>query len=493
MQIMRTAHVVAPDKALTHRTAWSGLLSLCAVLLLALCHSAVWAEAGQSPREIRTVFVAPQNTAGSTDAVRRGLIDSLEKKGGLRVVADEKTADAILRVTTVIWPTGTVSVNPRTKSASATNYQGYASAELSDRSNQTLWSYLATPGRFRFANIADDLAGQLSASLLAAIKNGFAASTVPLSASNSASPTLRAAGATFPAPLYQKWFESFRQQPGGFPITYDAVGSVEGLEQLTTGKIDMAASDIPGGVTETDVLRLPTVIGGVVPIYNLPGAGDELNLTPELLADIYSGKIRKWNDPRIRQWNRSTRLPDAEITVVHRSDGSGTTFVWTSFLAEVSPEWKPKTGATIEWPVGVGAAGSQGVAEQVAATKNAIGYVELTYAIQHQLSYARVRNPAGRFIKADLASLTAAAVSAKAADRDPDSLLNATGQDAYPIATFTYFLVRQSGGDTQERTALSGFLRWMLTSGQKQCSSLGYAPLPRIIVNGELQTLNAWK
>jgi phosphate ABC transporter phosphate-binding protein len=440
------------------------------------------------------VFVAPQNTAGSTDAVRRRLIESLEKNSGLRVVTDEKTADAILRVTTVIWPTGTVSVNPRSKSATSTNYQGYASAELSDKSNQTLWSYLATPSRFRFASIADDLAGQLSASLLAAAKNGFTATTASLPSSNRAGPTLRAAGATFPAPLYLKWFESFRQQPGGFPITYDAVGSVSGLEQLTSGKIDIAASDIPGETTKTNILRLPTVVGGVVPIYNLSSTGNELNLTPELLADIYSGKISKWNDPRIRQWNKSAHLPDAAITVVHRVDGSGTTFVWTSYLAEASPEWKARIGADIEWPTGVGATGSQGVAEQVAATKNAIGYVELTYAIQHQLNYARVRNPAGRFIKADLASLTAAVVSAKTAGQDPsESLLNASGQDAYPIATFTYFLVRQSGGNTQERAALSGFLHWMLTSGQKQCSSLGYAPLPRVIINEEMQTLSAWK
>ena len=216
----------------------------------------------------------------------------------------------------------------------------------------------------------------------------------------------------------------------------------------------------------------------------------EMNLTPRVLADIYSGKIRKWNDSRIRQWNGGVRLPDAEIAVVHRSDGSGTTFAWTSFLATASAEWTSRIGASIDWPVGTGAPGNEGVAEQVAKTPNSIGYVELIYAIQQQLSYAAVQNPAGRFIKADLDSITAAAADAHTLD---SSILNATARNAYPITTFTWLIVPEAGGNPQQRAAISRFLNWMLTTGQKQCSALGYAPLPREVAAAEIKAAAAVK
>jgi phosphate ABC transporter phosphate-binding protein len=448
-------------------------------------------------QSLRTLAIAPLGSGDIAAAVRSRLIARLKKNGGVRVVEDEKAADAVLHGNVVIWPIGTVSNNPRSNTLRQTNYRGYLSVELSSSSHQAIWSYLVMPSRFRMGGIADDLADSLSARLLEAIRNGVPGPSAPSAANNGGSTALRAAGSTFAAPLYLKWFESFAQEHalGAVPIVYDAVGSIAGVEQLIAGKVDMAASDIPWTQGEepplTDIVRFPTVVGGVVPVYNLPGAGRTLHLTPQLLADIYSGKIRRWNDSRIRQWNSGVRLPDAEISVVHRSDGSGTTWVWTSYLAEASPEWKIKAGAGIEWPVGVGVAGSEGVVDRVAGTPNSIGYVELTYAIQHQLSYAAVRNPAGKFIRADLASITAAAVQAAGHDLRL-SVLNTPAGNAYPITTFTWFLVPK-GGDPQKRAAIAGFLRWMLTTGQKQCSELGYAPLPREVVSEELRTVNLLK
>jgi phosphate transport system substrate-binding protein len=216
-----------------------------------------------------------------------------------------------------------------------------------------------------------------------------------------------------------------------------------------------------------------------------------------VLAGIYSGAIRKWNDPRIVEVNRGASLPDAEIAVVHRSDGSGTTYIWTSFLSLASAEWKAAAGAgaRIDWPAGAGAVGSDGVADLVQKTPNSIGYVELIYAIQHELNYAAVRNLAGQFIKADLASITAAAsgVTAKSGQDFRFSILNSANHDAYPISTFTWLLVPTQGMSPEKRTAIADLIEWALTSGQKQCAFLGYAPLPREVVAAELQAVKSWK
>jgi phosphate ABC transporter phosphate-binding protein len=451
-------------------------------------------------KSIRTVYIAPMTGSEAANAVRARLIARLKKNSSIRLVDDASSADAVLHGSAVIWPTGTVSIDPRSNTISLRNYQGYLSAELSDASNQPLWSYLVTPSRFRTAGIVDDLADQLGSRLEAAIATGLSGTTALPSAAHTASTTLRAAGATFPAPLYQLWFRSFAREPDGLSITYDPIGSAAGLTQLADGKIDMAASDIPAipaqsgaAPTPSDVLHIPTVIGGVVPVYNLPGDSHGLDLTPQLLADIFSGKIRKWNDPRIRQWNKDTHLPDAEITVVHRSDGSGTTYVFTSYLAQASPDWKSRVGATVDWPTGVSAAGNEGIAEQVSKTPNSISYIELTYAIQHQMTYAAVRNPAGRFIRADIASI-AAAVAAHVHTGEDDlrfSTLNSPARDAYPIASFTWLLVPRTNPDPRKRAAEARFLHWMLTTGQKQCSSLGYAPLPADIAREALLTVDS--
>jgi len=321
-------------------------------------------------------------------------------------------------------------------------------------------------------------------------------STSPAPAAAGQHGSLHAAGSTLAAPLYRKWIQS-----SGAPVAYDAVGSDAGIQQLAEGKVDFAASDMPLDAQNTpeglQVIQVPTVVGGVVPIYNLSGLDRTLKLTPQALAGIYSGAIHKWNDPRILEANRGARLPDAEIAVVHRSDGSGTTYVWTSFLSLASSEWKSSvgSGSHVNWPAGTGASGNDGVAGLVQKTPNSIGYVELIYAIQHQLNYAAVRNPSGEFIKADLASIIAAASNATAGgSHDPHlSILNAPSRNAYPIATFTWLLVPVQGLSPEKKSAIADLLNWMLTTGQKDCASLGYGPLPREVVAVEIQAVNAWK
>jgi phosphate ABC transporter phosphate-binding protein len=474
----------------------------------AALHAALWwmlllplavscSAAAQNLRTVRTIFIAPVDAGSYTAAIGKRLVGQLEGAGQLRIVSDPAAADAVLHATASIWITGSVSPNPRSSTTRAVNYQGHLSAELISRDRQTLWSYMVTPSRFHGSAIADDLADQLAARLLAAIRSGIPYPTASNVSPSAAAITLHAAGSTLPAPLYLKWFESYAQSQQGTTILYDPIGSEAGIEKLKAGAIDFAGSDIPlPASAASSILHFPTVLGGVVPIYNLPSLGGRtLNLTPQALAGIYSGSIRKWNDPLIRESNRGLRLPDAGIAVVHRSDGSGTTYIWTSFLSEVSPDWKSRygSGPRVNWPVGTEAAGNEGVAQLVGKTPNAIGYVELIYAIQNQLSYAAVRNPAGQFIKASLDSILAAApdTAPSQAGDSSHSILNAPGRAAYPISAFTWILVPAQSSDPAKRAAILQFLRWMLTSGQKQCEALGYGPLPRRIAAGELDALNA--
>ena len=463
------------------------------VVSLAVLPRAV-AQTSNGLHGIRTIEVESVGSGHSAQVLRQRIIERLKKGGLLEVVDGSSSADVILRGSSSIWATGTVSLDPRSKSVHATNYAGYLSVELVNKTDQPLWSYLVTPSRFRLASITDNLADQVVLQLVDAIKSGTTDSISTTAAG--AHVALRAAGATLPAPLYRRWFES-----SGMSISYDAIGSEAGIQELTAGKVDFAASDMPfTGDSSSGQLRVeqfPTVVGGIVPIYNLRGLDHSLRLTPQVLAGIYSGAIRKWNDPRIREANRGVHLPDADIVVVHRSDGSGTTFVWTSYLSQVSPEWKASVGAgpNVTWPTGTGVAGNDGVAELVQKTPNAIGYVELIYAIQNQLNYAAVQNPAGQFIKADLMSITAAAADASTSGGSGLglSILNSPGKDAYPISTFTWLLVPGQGAEPQKTAAIAGFLRWMLTSGQKQCASLGYVPLPHEIAARELKAVDGLK
>jgi len=461
------------------------------LLTLHLCLDAVAQKLGT----VHTIFIAPVDAGSSAATIAKRLSEQLDRSGSLRVVSDAAAADAVLHATASIWVSGTVSPNFRSHSVHDVNYQGHLSAELIGRDRETLWSYMVTPRSSRSSGIADDLADQLAARLVAAIRAGIPYPTTPSASPGAVSTTLQAAGSTLPVPLYLKWFQSYAQTQPGTVILYDPIGSEAGLERLKAGSIDFAGSDIPPPASST-LLHFPTVLGGVVPAYNLPTLDSRtLNLTPQALAGIYSGSIRKWNDPLIRESNHGLHLPDADIAVIHRSDGSGTTYIWSSFLSEVSPDWKSHYGAAprITWPVGTGAETNEGVARRVQQTPNSIGYVELIYAIQHQLSYAAVRNPAGQFVKATLDTILAAASAPSQSGDSSLSILNAAGRNAYPISAFTWILVPAQSSDDRKREAILQFLRWMLTLGQKQCEVLGYGPLPRRIVTQELDALNRLK
>jgi phosphate transport system substrate-binding protein len=309
---------------------------------------------------------------------------------------------------------------------------------------------------------------------------------------------INAAGATFPYPIYGKWFEEFAKVDPDAQINYSSIGSGGGIRQFSEGTVDFGASDMPMtdeqlGKFKNKPLHFPTVLGGIVPTYNLPGVTQELKFTPEALAGIYLGKIKKWNDPELTKANAGVKLPDNEIVVVHRSEGSGTTFVFTDYLSKVSPEWKSKVGvnASVSWPAGLGGKGNEGVAGVVKQTPNSIGYVELIYVLQNKMAYGSLRNAAGVFLKADLDSVTEAAASA-AKTMPADfrvSITNAPGKKAYPISTFTYLLIPSKIDDPAKKKAIVAFVRWMLADGQKYAAGLAYAPLPNEVVAKEVKQI----
>ncbi len=306
------------------------------------------------------------------------------------------------------------------------------------------------------------------------------------------------AGATFPYPIYSKWFDEYHKLHPNIQINYQSIGSGGGIRQLLAGTVDFGASDGPMSdeqlaQAKVKVLHFPTVLGAAVPTYNIPGVSQELKFGPEALAGLFLGKITKWNDPEIAKANPGVNLPGNDIVVVHRSDGSGTTYIWTDYLSKVSEEWKNKVGkgTSVNWPVGLGGKGNEGVAGLIKQTPNSIGYVELIYAIQNKLPYGRVRNAAGDFVKADLASVTAAA--AGAAKSMPDdfrvSITNPPSKTAYPIASFTWLLVPTQIADAKKREVITGFLRWMLNDGQKYAEPLAYAQLPKEVIEKELKAI----
>ncbi len=321
-----------------------------------------------------------------------------------------------------------------------------------------------------------------------------------LSVSGFGQTLINGAGATFPYPIYSKWFDEFHKLHPDAQINYQSIGSGGGIRQLTDGTVDFGASDMPMNDEQlakqkVPVLHFPTVLGGVVPTYNIPGVSAELNFTQEALAGIFLGTVKKWNDPAIAKANPGVKLPGDDIVVVHRSDGSGTTFIWTDFLCKVSPEWKTATSGantSVKWPVGLGAKGNEGVAGLVKSTPGSLGYVELIYAIQNKMPYGRVRNSSGTFVKAELSSVTAAA--AAAATNMPDdfrvSITNAPGKAAYPISSFTWLLVPTKIHDATKQKDLVEFLHWMLGPGQKLTEALAYAQLPKNVAAKEVKAIS---
>ncbi|MEO8034182.1 MAG: phosphate ABC transporter substrate-binding protein PstS [Acidobacteriota bacterium] len=313
---------------------------------------------------------------------------------------------------------------------------------------------------------------------------------------------INGAGATFPFPIYSKWFSEYNKMHPNVEINYQSIGSGGGIRQLTAQTVFFGATDGPMTPDQifaagSPVLHLPTVLGGVVPVYEIPGVPGELHFTGKVLADIFLGKITKWNDPAIRSINAGVNLPATDITVVHRSDGSGTSYIFCDYLAKVSPEWKKTVGVatSVNWPAGVGGKGNEGVAGLVKQTPGAIGYVELIYAIQNKISYGSVQNAAGEFVRASTATVTkAAAAASKAMPKDfRVSITNAPGADVYPISSFTWLLFYERPKDKARAKTMVDFMKWALTDGQRFAPELGYAPLPAEVVAMEMTALGRIK
>ena len=309
---------------------------------------------------------------------------------------------------------------------------------------------------------------------------------------------INGAGATFPYPIYSKWFAEYNKLHSNVEINYQSIGSGGGIRQVTNQTVFFGATD--GPMTNDQllaapgkILHFPTVLGAVVPVYNIPNVRAELKFSGALIADIFLGKITKWNDQAITKLNPGVNLPAADITVVHRSDGSGTTYIWVDYLSKVSTEFKGKVGVntSVNWPAGVGGKGNEGVAGLVTQTPGSIGYVELIFALQNKIDYAQVQNMGGEFVKASVESVTAAAAAA-AAQMPPDfrvSVTNAPGKGVYPISSFTWLLLYEAPKDKAQGKIMTDFLKWALTDGQKFASDLGYAPLPESVVKLEMAAL----
>jgi phosphate transport system substrate-binding protein len=481
------------------RTIWATALAFC-------CAIAVSPLSGQTGRagEARRLYVEPFTTPSTTNAgperFREDLISELRKLGSISLVSSEAGADLILGGGGEIWVKGYRSLNPRSgrlPSDGTPVYAGYLSVELRDAQGETLWSDLVTPGTF-----SGDIARHLSKGIAQHVAEALAkleeaphrTVSPPQGMSVPGKAVLKGAGATFPYPVYAKWFINYRREHPEVEITYEPIGSEAGIRRLLSGEVDFGASDSPDAVHELDsaqeakYLFFPSVVGAVVPIVNLPGVAGEIEFTPEVLAGIYLGKIKKWNDPILRRANPRLHLPDLDIVVIHRADGSGTSYAWTDYLSRISSEWKAQVGAGLapHWPVGRAASGNEGVAGMVKELGGSIGYVEFIYALQNHLSFGKVRNQNGEYVGASLESIAVAARQAMEIGDDLKvSLANAPGAGAYPIASFTWLVVPAHIADDGKRNAVEEFLRWMLGPGQRQAAALGYLGLPADVVSRE--------
>jgi phosphate transport system substrate-binding protein len=316
----------------------------------------------------------------------------------------------------------------------------------------------------------------------------------------SAQTTLNAAGATFPYPIYSKWFSEYKKAHPEVEINYQSIGSGGGIRQVLAGTVDFGASDGPMtdeqlGQAKFKILHIPSVLGAVVPAYNVPGVEGEINFTSEILSGIFLGKITNWNDKAIAAANPGAKFPDQSIIVVHRSDGSGTTYIFTDYLSKVSGEWQQAAGkgTAVKWPVGLGGKGNEGVAGMIRQFKGSIGYIELIYALQNNIPFGSVKNSSGAFVKASLDSTTAAAAGVKMPADYRVSITNPPGKTAYPIASFTWLLIPQPFKDQAKGKIITDFLNWELDNGQPMANSLSYAPLPKEVSDKIRQTVKGMK
>ncbi len=442
----------------------------------------------------KRLYVEAFATKTDAEKLREDVTADVRKLGSFTLVPNEAQADLVLGGGGEIWVTGYRSFSPRSHMKMPSNgtpvYGGYLSVELRNKQGVTLWSYLATPG-VASEDAAKDIAKRIAKHLGEALSE----SDISVEAAHpDPSVRLNGAGATFPYPVYQKWFTNFQLEDHGAAITYDAIGSEAGIRRLLSGSIDFGASDSPEAIhqlapaDESNYLLFPSVVGAVVPIVNLPGVSESIAFTPEALAGIFLGKITKWNDPVLKRANRGVKLPDLDIVVVHRADGSGTSYAWTDYLSKTSPEWKREVGSSLEpkWPTGRAATGNDGVAKMVKELGGSIGYVEFIYALQNHLGYGRIQNQNGEFVEASLESI-AAAVSHAPQIRDDfkGSVVDAPGEGSYPITSFTWIVVPEHIAGDAKRSAITTFLRWMLGPGQRQAAALGYLALPQQIVARE--------
>ncbi len=318
----------------------------------------------------------------------------------------------------------------------------------------------------------------------------LAAALLACAAAPSLAQKLNGAGATFPYPIYSKWFSEYSAQHSGVQINYQSIGSGGGIRQVTAGTVDFGASDGPMtdqqlADSKVKLIHIPTVLGAVVPIYNLPGVNTDLKFAPDVLADIYLGKISNWDDARIAKDNPGVKLPNSTINVVHRSDGSGTTYIFTDYLSKVSPDWKNSVGrnSAVSWPKGIGAKGNEAVAGMVRQLPGTIGYVELIYAMQNKIPFGYIKNAAGTWVKGSIAGVTEAAASVKSMPADYRvSITNAPGKNAYPISSFTWLLIPTHPQDAAKGNTIKDFLNWMLTHGESEVEALYYAPLPDSVI-----------
>ena len=446
-----------------------------------------------SNTRINQIYVEPFATQAGSEKFREDLIAELRKQSLVSLVTDESGADAILGGGGEVWIKGYRSHNPQLGNVPASGtaiYAGFLSIELRDKNGETLWSYLATPPAIS-KDVAKDLSTQIARKLIESLP---AVELLPGTAARPQPATvLRGAGATFPYPVYQKWITNYRLEVPAVQITYDSIGSEAGVRRLLEKTVDFGASDSPEAIhelapgNEDQYLFFPSVVGAVVPVVNLPGLSSDIAFTPEALAGIYLGKIKKWNDPILVKSNRGLHLPDLDIEVVHRADGSGSTYAWTDYLSKTSPEWKAQVGTSLNpaWPDGRKATGNDGVSKLVKEQSGSIGYVEFIYALQNHLSYGRVRNRDGKFIAASLESIAATASHLKNSDGFKVSMVDAPGEGSYPICSLTWIVVPVHGLKDAKRNALLSFLEWILGPGQRQAAALGYLPLPKEIVSKE--------